>query len=114
MEGCIFCKIVKKEIKSEIVYEDENFVVFKDINPQAPVHLLVVPKLHIESISSLEIENKENIKDALFIIKKVAQEIGITKDGYRVVINTGKNAGQEINHLHFHVLAGRKFEWPPG
>ncbi|MEM4367676.1 MAG: histidine triad nucleotide-binding protein [Candidatus Anstonellales archaeon] len=114
MEGCIFCKIVNKEIKSEIVYEDNKFVVFRDINPQAPIHLLVVPKQHLENISTITEENEAWLQGIFSVIKNVAEKLGILKEGYRVVVNNGKNAGQEVNHLHFHVLAGRKFSWPPG
>lgn len=114
MEGCIFCKIVNKEIKSEIVYEDNKFVVFRDINPQAPIHLLVVPKQHLENISIITEENEAWLHGIFSVIKNVAEKLGILKEGYRVVVNNGKNAGQEVNHLHFHVLAGRKFSWPPG
>lgn len=114
MEGCIFCKIINKEIKSEIIYENENFIVFKDIKPQAPIHLLVVPKKHLENISFITDENEDNLKGVFSVIKKVAEKLGILDEGYRVVINNGKDAGQEVNHIHFHILAGRKFGWPPG
>ncbi|MCS7232402.1 MAG: histidine triad nucleotide-binding protein [Elusimicrobiota bacterium] len=114
MEECIFCKISKKEIKSEIIYEDEDFVVFKDINPQAPIHLLLIPKIHIENISRISLESVKNFNRIFSVIKEVTEKLGVDKDGYRVVVNNGKNAGQEVNHLHFHILAGRKFSWPPG
>lgn len=114
IEECIFCKISKKEIKSEIIYEDEDFVVFKDINPQAPIHLLLIPKIHIENISRISLESVKNFNRIFSVIKEVTEKLGVDKDGYRVVVNNGKNAGQEVNHLHFHILAGRKFSWPPG
>ncbi|MCX7956489.1 MAG: histidine triad nucleotide-binding protein [Endomicrobia bacterium] len=112
MEGCIFCRIVDKQIKSEIVYEDVNFLVFKDINPQAPIHFLVVPKKHIENINFIEDDN--SLEGIFSVIKKVTKELGLDKDGYRIVQNNGRNAGQAVDHIHFHVLAGRKFGWPPG
>ncbi|MFN3550812.1 MAG: histidine triad nucleotide-binding protein [Endomicrobiia bacterium] len=114
MDGCIFCKIVNKEIKSEIVYEDEKFVVFKDINPQAPIHLLLVPKQHISSVNDIDEKNEKFLEGFLSIIKKIAQKLNFSESGYRVVVNTGKDSGQEVLHIHFHILAKRKFSWPPG
>lgn len=110
MENCIFCKIANKEIPSDIVYEDENTVAFKDLNPQAPVHVLVIPKKHYSSLN--EIEDKEIAAALLMSTKKTAQKLGITD--YRTVINTGKEAGQEVFHIHLHILAGRPLKWPPG
>lgn len=114
MNDCIFCRIVNKEIKSEIVYEDERFLVFKDINPQAPIHLLVIPKKHISSINEITEENEEVLYGIFSVINKIANKLGFSKDGYRVVVNTGKDAGQAVFHIHFHVLSKRKFSWPPG
>ncbi|MCS7232397.1 MAG: histidine triad nucleotide-binding protein [Elusimicrobiota bacterium] len=115
MEGCIFCKISSKEVKSEIIYEDEDFLVFKDIKPQAPVHLLLIPKIHIDNINSImSLDSIKNFNKIFYIIKEVTEKLGVDKDGYRLVVNNGKNAGQEVNHLHFHILAGRAFGWPPG
>lgn len=110
MENCVFCKIIKGEIPSAKVYEDEHVYAFKDINPAAPVHVLVVPKLHIESLEQL---NDENINCVTHIhkgIKKVAEMEGINKDGYRVIVNCGKDAGQTVFHLHYHVLGGTKMD----
>jgi histidine triad (HIT) family protein len=114
MEGCIFCKIINKEIKSEVVYEDERFVVFKDINPQAPIHLLLVPKKHISSINEISDEDEKFLDGVFSVIKKVATDLDFANSGYRVVINTGKDSGQEVLHIHFHIFAKRRFSWPPG
>ncbi len=114
MVNCIFCKIINKEIKSEFIYENENFIVFKDINPQAPIHLLIVPKRHIENINSIKEEELDILKNVFSIAKRVAQDLGVAESGYRIVVNTNKDAGQEVFHIHFHFLAGRKFQWPPG
>ncbi len=111
---CIFCKIISKQLPSTVVYEDTNFIVIKDINPQAPIHLLVIPKQHISSLNEISNENKQNLSDIWEVIKTVASNLQFDKTGYRTVINTGKSAGQEVQHLHVHVLAGRNFSWPPG
>lgn len=108
MEDCLFCKIIKGEIPSTKVYEDEFVYAFKDINPEAPVHILVVPKKHIESVNEIE-EVDENIIGKIFLaIKKIAKEQGVAENGYRVVSNCGKDAGQTVMHLHFHVLGGKE------
>lgn len=110
MENCIFCKIANKEIPSQLLYEDEYTVAFNDLNPQAPVHILVIPKKHFSSLN--ELEEKEVMFALLNTVKKVTKKLSITD--YRTVINTGKAAGQEVFHLHIHVLAGRPLNWPPG
>ena len=108
MEDCLFCKIIKGEIPSTKVYEDEFVYAFKDINPEAPVHILVVPKKHIESVNAIE-EVDENVIGKIFLaIKKIAKEQGIAESGYRVVSNCGKDAGQTVMHLHFHILGGKE------
>lgn len=108
---CIFCKIIKKESPADIVYEDDKFIVFKDIKPQAPIDLLVVPKLtseeHLISVNDLEERHKEMIGDLILLAKKVAKEQGIG-DGYRLIFNVGQKGGQIINHFHFHLIGG----WP--
>ena len=114
MDECIFCKIIHRDIKTDFIFEDDKFVVFKDIKPQSPLHLLLVPKKHIESINDFDEENEKFLLGVFTIIKKVAEKLGFDKTGYRVVINTGKDAGQEVLHIHFHILSGRKFSWPPG
>ena len=107
MEDCLFCKIVKGEIPSTKVYEDEFVYAFKDIHPEAPVHILVIPKKHIESINKIEKEDEELIGEIFTTIKKVAKDQGIAESGYRVVSNCGKDAGQTVMHLHFHILGGK-------
>jgi len=111
---CIFCKIVSKEIPSKVVYEDEQVLVFHDINPQAPTHLLVIPKEHIQSASHVTEEHKELLGQIFIVIKNVTEKLGLDKDGYRVVNNCGKLGGQQVDHLHFHILGGRQMLWPPG
>jgi len=110
MGPCIFCKIANKEISSEIIYEDGEFIVFKDIKPKAPIHILIIPKVHIESVNHLESQNKEMMGALFLIAKKVAQKIGVDKTGYKLVFNVGKGGGQLIDHLHLHLLGGWKDE----
>ncbi|WP_267383209.1 histidine triad nucleotide-binding protein [Cyanobacterium sp. uoEpiScrs1] len=113
MSETVFAKIIRKEIPVDIVYEDDVSLAFKDINPQAPVHILVIPK---KSITKLEIVTEEDITllgHLLLIVKKIAQEVGLD-NGYRVVINNGNDGGQTVNHLHLHILGKRKMTWPPG
>jgi histidine triad (HIT) family protein len=114
MEDCLFCKIINKEIKSDIVFENDTVLIFKDISPQAPVHLLAVPKEHIESILEIEKLDCRILKELMEAISRIALEKGLDKDGFRVVINTGTGAGQSVSHLHFHILGKRKLAWPPG
>lgn len=108
MEDCLFCKIIKGEIPSTKVYEDENVLAFKDINPAAPIHILVVPKQHIENVLEINEENKEIASNIFLAINKIAKQLGIDQNGFRVITNCGKDAGQEVMHLHFHILAGGK------
>lgn len=109
MEDCIFCKIVKGEIPSEKVYEDEEILAFKDINPAAPIHILVIPKKHIKSLVEVnQNDDKELISKIYFVINKIAEKQGISEKGFRVIVNCGEDGGQEVGHLHFHVLAGKK------
>ena len=109
---CIFCKIVKKEIPSSVVYEDDKVFAFNDIHPQAPTHVLVISKEHVQGVA--ELNNTAIISDLFSVMKKIAQEKGLDKTGYRIVVNHGKDAGQAVPHLHFHLLGGRKLTWPPG
>ena len=111
---CLFCKIINKEIASNMVFEDDDLAVIRDVNPVAPVHLLLIPKKHISSI--LEIDRFEDRLTAKIfkVISQTARDMKIDRDGFRVVTNTGDGAGQSIKHLHFHILGGRKFTWPPG
>ncbi len=111
---CIFCKIINKVIPSKIIYEDNDVAAFHDINPQAPVHIMVVPKKHITTINSVSESDAALIGKIFLVIKKLALENKIADDGYRVVANCNKNAGQEVFHIHFHLIGGRKLTWPPG
>lgn len=107
---CIFCKIAKREIPSNLIYEDENVVAFNDLNPQAPVHFLVIPKKHYVSLNEIK---DENVFGQIFsAVPKIAEQLGIKE--YRTVVNTGEDAGQTVFHIHVHVMAGRKFSWPAG
>ena len=108
-DNCIFCKIIKGEIPSTKVYEDELVCAFNDINPAAKIHILVVPKKHINSLKELTEEDEKYVWAIHKAINKIAKEQGFAESGYRVVVNCGKDAGQEVMHLHYHVLAGEKF-----
>ena len=105
---CLFCKIVNKEIPSNIILEDDNFLAFHDINPKAPVHILAIPKVHVDSFNEVSGEMMSNMTE---FIQKIAQEVKIEDSGYRVITNIGDNGGQEVKHLHFHVLGGAKLKW---
>lgn len=108
MEDCIFCKIIKGEIPSNKVYEDEEILAFHDINPATPIHILVIPKKHIESLANLEKEDELLVGRIYGVINKIAEEQGFKNEGFRVIVNCGENGGQEVMHLHFHILAGKK------
>ena len=112
MSDCLFCKIVKGDIPSNKLYEDELCLAFYDIDPQAPTHFLVIPKGHIGSVSEVNEENSAVVAHIFTVIAKVTKELGV--DSYRVVSNIGQQAGQSVFHLHFHVLGGRDMTWPPG
>ena len=115
MADCIFCKIANKEIPSTVVYEDEQVVAFKDLEPQAPVHVLVIPKKHVASVAELKQEDKELAAHILVDVSpQLARELGVAEKGFRVVANTGDEGGQTVKHLHFHLLGGRSMQWPPG
>ena len=108
MENCIFCKIINKEIPSNVVYEDDEILAFEDIHPLAPVHTFVIPKKHIASLKDINTENVDIICKIYTAINKIAKEKGIMDKGYRVVVNCGEEGGQEVQHLHFHLLGGKK------
>lgn len=108
MEDCIFCKIIRGEIPSDIVYEDEQIIAFKDIQPAAPIHILVIPKKHIPSLVEIEKEDEALIGRMYSVINIVAEQQGVKQKGYRVIVNCGEDGGQEVGHLHFHLLAGTK------
>ncbi|MBQ4369841.1 MAG: histidine triad nucleotide-binding protein [Oscillospiraceae bacterium] len=113
MSDCLFCAIIKGDIPSTCIYEDEQVFVFKDIDPQAPVHFLAVPKEHIPGPADITVENSCYVAHIYEVIAKLAKELGLEK-GFRVVANCGEDGGQTVGHLHFHVLAGRGLAWPPG
>lgn len=108
MEDCIFCKIVKKEIDSTIVYEDEEILAFKDIHPVTPIHILVIPKKHISSAMEVSKEDQIVIGKMFLVIQKLAKQLGIEEKGFRVINNCGEDGGQEVKHFHFHLLGGTK------
>ena len=108
MEDCIFCKIIKKEIPSTIIYEDDKVIAFNDVNPAAPIHILVVPKKHIETLLDVTDEDNELISYIYQVINKIAKEKGFANNGFRVIVNCGKDSGQEVMHIPFHVLGGKK------
>ncbi|MBR6816674.1 MAG: histidine triad nucleotide-binding protein [Clostridia bacterium] len=114
MEQCIFCKIIAGQIPSAKVYEDDFVLAFRDIDAQAPEHILVVPKQHVASILEVNSSCGELMEHIVHAIQQVAKITGIDKTGFRVAINTGKDGGQTVEHLHFHVLGGRELAWPPG
>ncbi|WP_437334980.1 histidine triad nucleotide-binding protein [Sorangium sp. So ce394] len=111
---CIFCKIANKEIPSKVVLEDEHVLAFHDVNPQAPTHVLVIPKRHIAGIAQATPEDEAVLGRLLLAARQVAEKTGIAEGGFRTVVNSGANAGQTVFHLHVHVLGGRPMAWPPG
>lgn len=112
MSDCLFCKIAAGEIPSTCLYNDDDVYAFRDINPQMPVHFLVIPKQHIQSVAAVDASNSAIVAHCFEVIAKIAKERGM--DSFRVVSNTGEQAGQSVFHLHFHVLSGRDMTWPPG
>lgn len=110
----IFAKIINKEIKADIVYEDDQCLAFRDINPQAPTHILMIPKKEIESLATIQKEDQSLLGHLLLKISEIADAEGLTKEGFRVVANTNEYGGQSVYHLHFHLLGGRALTWPPG
>ncbi len=114
MPDCLFCRIARKEIKSAIVYEDDDLVAFKDIQPQAPIHILVIPKKHISGAMEVAAEDVPLVGKIIALSKNLAERFSVSQCGFRLVVNSGPDAGQAVDHLHFHFLGGRKFKWPPG
>lgn len=110
---CIFCKIANGEIPSNIVFEDDKVIAFEDVNPQAPTHILIIPKKHIAHIDELENEDKELIGHIFTKIGDISREFGLN-EGFRVVVNNKSHGGQTVDHVHFHLLGGRSLQWPPG
>jgi histidine triad (HIT) family protein len=114
MNDCLFCKIIDGQIPSTILYEDENLVAFNDVNPQAPLHVLIVPRKHVATLNELSKENDVLIGAMQRLAASLAKDNGVHEEGYRTVFNTNKNAGQTVFHIHLHLLAGRQLNWPPG
>lgn len=110
---CIFCKIGKGEMNTDFLYEDEDIVAFKDLNPQAPIHVLIIPKAHIASPDEIDSQNSKTVGKIFEVANKLAKDLGLD-NGYRIVANCKEDGGQTVNHLHFHLLGGRKLQWPPG
>lgn len=111
---CLFCSIAKKEIPSEVVYEDDKVLAFKDISPEAPVHVLIIPKEHYSSALQINDENCGIVGHIYAVASKIARELGVAENGFRIVNNCGKDGGQTVGHIHFHLLGGRNLGWPPG
>lgn len=113
-QGCLFCRIVNKQIPGKIIYEDELAVAFEDIQPQAPVHTLIVPKEHLATLLDVREEDKGILSHLLLVARNIAKSKGIAETGFRLVINNNPKGGQTIYHLHLHLLGGRQMHWPPG
>ena len=114
MSDCLFCKILEGEIQADIVFQNDDVLAFRDVNPKAPTHILIIPRMHISTINDLA-ENHELIMGKLFSVAKIiAAQEGVSDDGYRLVVNCNEKAGQTVFHIHMHLLAGRSMSWPPG
>lgn len=111
---CLFCKIISGEVPSDKIYEDEKVYAFSDISPQAPIHIIIVPKEHISSVNEIYDDNADVVGHIFAVAAKLAKEKDFANDGYRIVNNCGEHGGQTVGHLHFHLLAGRNLGWPPG
>ena len=114
MVGCLFCGIIDGRVPANVVYQDERVVAFTDINPQAPVHLLIIPREHVAGVLDAAAEDRDLIGAIFAVAARLAQEHGIADSGFRVVVNSGSDAGQSVFHLHYHLLGGRRMSWPPG
>ena len=115
MADCIFCKIAGHDIPSDVVYEDDSVIAFRDLNPQAPTHVLIIPKKHVASVNELESSDKEIIAHIFVdVAPKLAKQLNVNESGFRLVVNTGEQGGQTVGHLHVHLLGGRDMTWPPG
>lgn len=113
-DNCLFCKMVSGAIKPDIVYDDDSVLAFRDINPQAPLHVLVIPKKHIATLNDARPEDAALLGKLFCTAQKIAAEAGVAESGYRTVMNCNLDAGQSVFHIHLHVLGGRKLQWPPG
>lgn len=114
MSDNLFLKIIDREIPAEIVYEDDDVLAFNDVNPQAPLHVLIIPKKHIRTLNDMGDEDEVLVGKLLNVARKIASEKGVAEDGYRVVMNCNEGAGQSVFHIHLHLLGGRQLVWPPG
>ena len=114
MKNCLFCKIVRKELDTDIIYENKKIIAFRDINPQAPVHILLIPKIHFSTLNDLTSNDTELIGDLIYRASRLAKIEGIAEQGYRTGFNCNEWGGQTVYHIHLHLLGGRKFGWPPG
>jgi histidine triad (HIT) family protein len=114
MNDCLFCKIIQKTIPAKIVHEDDHTLAFDDINPQAPVHTLIIPKKHVTAVEDCSDRDPALLAQLLLTCVNIAKQKGLAESGYRIVANTGRDAGQTVFHLHLHVLGGRHMMWPPG
>jgi len=113
-ENCLFCKMVSGAIKPDTVYEDNDILAFRDINPQAPAHVLIIPRRHITSLNEIKKEDAGLAGALLIAARRIAEDLGAADAGYRLVINTNRDGGQTVFHIHLHLLAGRPMKWPPG
>ena len=113
-DSCIFCKIAGHELDTPILYEDDHLIAFPDLNPQAPIHILLIPKRHIATVNEFRDDHSEMLSEMLLVAPKIAKDQGIDAKGYRLVINCNKDGGQSVYHLHMHILGGRQMDWPPG
>lgn len=112
--SCLFCKIARAEIETDYLYENEHIIAFRDIHPQAPQHILIIPRQHIASLNDLEPDNNYLITEMVLAAKTLASEMGFAESGYRVLMNCNDDGGQTVYHIHLHLLGGRRMHWPPG
>lgn len=114
MDNCLFCKMASGEIKPDVIYEDDQVLAFRDINPQAPTHALVIPRRHISTLNDLQADDAALMGKLFLVAKNIAQQEGIADTGYRTLVNCNADGGQEVFHIHLHVMGGRRMTWPPG
>lgn len=114
MSDCLFCKMIAGDIPTEVIYQDDEVFAFRDINPQAPLHALIIPKVHISTINDLEQDHDKLVGKLYLTAQKIAADEGVSEPGYRTVMNCNAEAGQSVYHIHLHLLAGRQMSWPPG
>lgn len=113
-EACLFCRIARSEIPARIAYEDEHTLAFHDIDPRAPVHVLIIPRQHIAGVDDLKPGDAEAVGRLFVVARALAKDLGVSDNGYRLVVNSGADAGQSVDHIHMHLLGGRPLQWPPG